>query len=180
MDHHEVLQRNKLFKLAYDKWFLPLKSKARRMNRGSNIDDDILTFYGKFCNKPLSEIEELFLSERASYGRVMKRFYHHVIDRIRKENGKKQIKAAPIHENTHLINQAKHYTHDFEVNEAKDKFKKIVAKQFPKEAYQLIFEFIMEGYSNEDIVKETGYSNSKVGSVRHRIKKHLREFNKAC
>ena len=180
MDHHEVLQLNKVFELVYEKWFVLLRSKARRMNRGSNIDDDILTFLGKYCGMTSAEVHELFLGEQATYGRVMKWFYNHLIDRIRKENGKKKIKAAPIHENTHLINQAKSYSLEFEVNETKNRFKKIVAERFPKEEYQVTFGFILEGYSNEDIVKETGYSNSKVGSIRHRIKKHLLEIDIAC
>ena len=179
MDHHEVLQLNKVFELVYKKWFLPLRSKARSMNRGSNIDDDILTFLGKYCGKTSAEVHELFLGERASYGRVMKWFYNHVIDRIRKENGKKKIKPAPIHENTHLIEQANSYSLEFEVDEAKSRFRKIVADRFPKEEYQVTFDFILEGYSNEEILKETGYSNSKVGSIRYRIKKHLTEINEA-
>jgi len=179
MDHHEVLHLNKIFEMVYEKWFLLLTSKSKRMKRGSNTDDDISTFMSKFCKYHPDEVYELFLGDKATYASVIGMFKNHTIDMIRSEKGKRKIKSTPLYDNTQVFENTKLDHHEFEVNELRLKYKKLVAKRFPKPDYILTFDLITEGYSNEEIIKETGFSSSKVGAIKFRIKNHLQGLNKA-
>lgn len=180
MDHREVLQLNKIFELVYQEWYMHFRSAGMRMNRWSQIDDDISTFMSKFCGHFPDEIYMLFLGKDATFANVIRMFKNHTIDRIRKEKGKKKIQSSPLYENTHVFEQSKSDHHDFEMEEVLHKYKKLVAKRFPKPDYILTFDMLAEGYSNKEIIKETGFTSSKVGSIKRRIQTHLRELNKAC
>lgn len=172
-DHLE--HRNKLITEVYHRWYLLLMSKGGRMGRLSWLQDDVATFLEKLCHKTPEEIERFYLSEEATYAKVITAYRNHVIDRIRKENAKKYIKTTELPEHSGAHHRAENDAHLFEVAEIRAKYRKHVEQSFRKPIYLEVFDLIADGLSNEEIAEHLEIKSSKAGSIRHRIKHFLKK-----
>ena len=154
-------------KKASQKWKFTLEQISIGMGRIQHYEDDVQSFFAKFCNKSADKIEKVFLHPKTPKSYTIRSFKNHVIDNIRKEKKerKEYIGDVEFKSSYDIIDDI------IIIKESIQIARNAVIKRYLDEKYTYIFDLMIAGTSPKDIIEITGDKNA--GVIKCKIQKFL-------